>query len=499
MPVNSPKQDTEKHATPSAQIRAAQPQPTSIPGEARKVRPRSAAEPAMPAKQPDKYKEARKLLSSYHLLAENAPCTPQTLASVLLLMAETCKMPKSVAKALTQLAEISQQLDAPCPSCANGKPLPELIKAMQVDINAEIDKKLAEMVQKLPTMPPAQEQLDAAVKEIGQAAEHIKASVNDMGNSIAKVSDTSTQLASTASTYKDALINSNAQMRGRTDNSTQIDPRIIRDAERKSRHILIDTMDTKITKASIVEIKEKVSNALKTSTNPPPLQDTTILDINKTRKGGFTVLFKEKEVINWLQDWDAEFHFTTEIAPDAEIIKRLYSILVPRIPITFDPSNEAHLREVEECNNLPSGTIAKARWIKPEYRRVQGQKAAHAIFAFKDATNANKCIRDGIQVCSLRVRPNRLKHEPMQCMKCRRWGHFAHSCTAEMDTCGTCRGKHKTKDCMTRDRMFCVSCKTTPTPAGTGTAQSSVADAHNLMKISLRMTYLISPQRKNGR
>ena len=171
------------------------------------------------------------------------------------------------------------------------------------------------------------------------------------------------------------------------------------------------------------------------------------------------MLFKEKEVINWLQDQDAEFHFTTEIAPDAEIIKRLYSILVPRIPITFNPSNEAHLREVEECNDLPSGMIAKARWIKPEYRRVQGQKAAHAIFAFKDATNANKCIRDGIQVCSLRVRPNRLKHEPMQCMKCRRWGHFAHSCTAEMDTCGTCGGEHKTKDCTTRDRMFCVSCK----------------------------------------
>ena len=199
----------------------------------------------MPVKQPDKYKEARKLLSSYHLLAENTPCTPQTLASVLLLMAETCKMPESVAKALTQLAEISQQLDTPCLSCANGKPLPELIKAMQVDINTKIDKKLAEMVQKLPTMPPAQEQLDAAVKEISQAAEHIKASVNDMGNSIAKVSDTSMQLASTASTYKDALINGNAQMQGRTDNSTQIDPRIIRDAERKSRQILIDTMDTK--------------------------------------------------------------------------------------------------------------------------------------------------------------------------------------------------------------------------------------------------------------
>ena len=461
MPSNSPKQDSERRATSSAQARAAQPQPTPAAGETRKGRTRSTVDPSAsaPATQSDKYREARKTLSSLHLLAENAPCTPQTLASVLLLMAETCKMPENVARALTQLAELSQQLEAQCPSCISGKPLPQLIRDIQDDISAEFNKKWAELSQKIPATSPAQDQLDAAVKEIGQAAEHIKASVNDMGNSIAKVTDTSTQLASTASTYKDALINGNPQARASPTNRTQIDPRIARDVDRKSRQILIDTMDTKVTGASIAEIREKVSNALKTSTNPPPPQDITIEDISKTRKGGFTVLFKEKEVIAWLQGREAEFHFTSEIAPDAEIIKRSYSILVPRIPITFDPSNETHLREVEECNDLPPGAIAKARWIKPEYRRVQGQKAAHAIFALTDAAIANKCIRDGIQVCALRVRPNRLKHEPMQCMKCRRWGHFAHSCTAEADICGTCGEEHKTKECTNRDKTYCVSCK----------------------------------------
>lgn len=425
----------------------------------RKVRTRSAADPIIPAKQSDKYKEARKFLSTHHLLAEHAPCTPQTLASVLLLMSETCKMPESVAKALAQLAELSLHLDAHCPSCDNGRMLPELIKDLQGGINAELNKKWSELEQKLPTTSPAQEQLEAAVKEIGQAAERIKASVSDMGNTIAKVTDTSSQLANTASTYKDALLNSNSQPRGTPATRSQTDPRIIRDVDRKSRQILIDTMDPKIADASNAEIKEKVSNALKSSTNPPPPQDVTVLDVSKLRKGGFTVLFKEKEVITWLQGRDAEFHFTSEIAPDAEIIKRLYTILVPRIPITFDPASEEGLREVEECNELPAGTIAKARWIKPVYRRAQGQLAAHAIFALKDADIANKCIRDGIQVCGLKVRPNRLKHEPMQCMKCRRWGHFAHSCSANVDTCGTCGAEHKTRDCSTRDKTYCVSCK----------------------------------------
>ena len=44
-------------------------------------------------------------------------------------------------------------------------------------------------------------------------------------------------------------------------------------------------------------------------------------------------------------------------------------------------------------------------------------------------------------------------------MKCRRWGHFAHSCTAATDICGTCGGEHQTKECTTRDKMYCVSCK----------------------------------------
>ena len=360
MPSNSPKQDTERQATSSVQTQATQLQPTSASGEAHRVKTRSAIDPATLATQSDKYKEARKILSSLHLLAENAPCTLQTLASVLLLMAETCKMLENVAKALTQLVELSQQLVAQCPSCVNGKPLPELIKAIQDDISAGLDKKWLELTQNLPAVPPAQDKLDTVVKEIGKAAEHIKASVNDMGNSIAKVSDTSTQLASTASTYKDALINGNTQARAVPGNQAQIDPRIIRDVNRNSRQILIDTMDPKITGASIAEIREKVSNTLKTSTSPPPLQDITIEDINKTRKGGFTVLFKDKEVIAWLQGREAEFHFTSEIAPDAEIIKRTYSILVPCIPITFDPADKTHLREVEEWNDLPLGTIIKA-------------------------------------------------------------------------------------------------------------------------------------------
>ncbi|KAF8269410.1 hypothetical protein EI94DRAFT_1547073, partial [Lactarius quietus] len=161
---------------------------------------------------------------------------------------------------------------------------------------------------------------------------------------------------------------------------------------------------------------------------------------------------------SWLQDLENEFSFKTGLAPDAEIVKCQYSILVPHIPLSFDPANDVNLHEVEECNDLPAGSIAKACWIKPEYRRAPEQWAAHTIFTMSDAT-ANQCIRDGIFVCGMKIHPSRLKHEPMQCMKCRRWGHFAQGSSASQDTCGTCRGEHRTSECTNKEKTFCVSCK----------------------------------------
>ena len=320
---------------------------------------------------------------------------------------------------------------------------------------------MSALEKKLTLPSPAQIQLESTAKELESAVESIKATTNDMGKSIAQVTNTNSQLENTATSYKEALLKSSeqqAQPRS-PENPSPTDPRILRDVERKTRQILIDTCDPKINEASINEIKEKIRNAITTIADPPPPKDTTIMDVSKLRKGGFTVIFKDKEVIEWIQNTKVESDFVTEIAPDATITKRVFPILAPRIPLTFDPSNGEHLREIEECNNLSSGTIEKARWIKPAYRRAPGQMAAHAILTINDIKLANSCIRDGITICGLQVRPSRLKHEPMQCMKCRKWGHFAGSCIAPKDTCGTCGGEHRTNDCSCRDKLSCVSCR----------------------------------------
>jgi hypothetical protein len=52
-----------------------------------------------------------------------------------------------------------------------------------------------------------------------------------------------------------------------------------------------------------------------------------------------------------------------------------------------------------------------------------------------------------------------MKQEPSQCLKCRKWGHFANKCLATKDTCGTCGGDHWTNACNETNKRYCAPCK----------------------------------------
>ncbi|KAN0129960.1 hypothetical protein V8E53_012215, partial [Lactarius tabidus] len=306
MPTSSAGQTGEKKATSAAQPRPAQPSPSPVTGEPNK------------AKQPSKYIEARKYLSANQLLPEGATCSPRSVA---------------------------RQIESQCQGCTNALEIPGMIKEMQGNFSKELEQKLNALENKLTASPPASDLLETASKEIEQAVQSIKAVAGEMGKSIVQVTDTSTQLASTATNYKDALLKSSEQQTQPRpyppqEKPSQSDPKVIRDIDRKARQILIDTKDDKLLSASLAEIKEKVHTAISVITNPPPPKEATILEISKLRKGGFTILFKEKETTDWLQDPNVESEFTAALAEDAAITKRTFPIMVPRIPLTFDPSEE---------------------------------------------------------------------------------------------------------------------------------------------------------------
>jgi len=145
-------------------------------------------------------------------------------------------------------------------------------------------------------------------------------------------------------------------------------------------------------------------------------------------------------------------------AEGSHIAERTYSIIVPNVPILFNPKDNKHLCKVEEVNRLKTKEIVKAKWIKPIGCRRPDQTCAYTILALSSADSANLFIRDRMNICNAQVRPKKQKAEPIQCMKCRRWGLFASDCQADKDTCRTCGGSHLTNTYTNKGHIYCVSC-----------------------------------------
>ena len=471
--------------TPPENFRTTRSQAVKTPTQQANASPQAATLEKKKAKAKELEAEARKLLQNEECLPEETSTITHSIilnALTLIIQKYKANTPQNLAKALVALAALLKQVNTASSAATQ---METIVSTITQDVGECIEKKMHSEMEKMSAMLKSSltEQCKALSppEDLVETVTSLKKVATDMSKTINEATTATLQINDTALNYKQALLGATTQTTqlqlSKTDTNAnaaeamisahpyiaerqdQVDPKILRDMDRKARQILIDTVDPNITGASQAEIKEKVNATIRKITDPAPPKDTTVLEVIKLRKGGFTILFKDKEVVSWLQDPGVEFEFTSELSRDASIVKRSYSLLVPRIPLSLDPTNVEHLREIEECNDIPTGTITKARWIKPVNRRVQGQRAAHAVFTFDDITIANERIRDGLKVCGLHIRPCRLKHEPMQCMKCRRWGHFAHSCMASSDTCGTCGEEHRTSECGNKEKTYCVSCK----------------------------------------
>lgn len=138
--------------------------------------------------------------------------------------------------------------------------------------------------------------------------------------------------------------------------------------------------------------------------------------------------------------------------------ERTYQTVAPFVPLTFNPDSDRDLREIEEVNDLPEGSIAKARWIKPQNRRAPTQTVGHAMISLTTPEAANQILLKGILICHKRILPQKNRKEPTRCLKCHRYGHIAANCQAIHDTCGTCGHAHRTAECDRDKTIWCVSC-----------------------------------------
>jgi len=155
--------------------------------------------------------------------------------------------------------------------------------------------------------------------------------------------------------------------------------------------------------------------------------------------------------------------FISKFGSDVSLAAKPFPILVEFVPIHFNTDELSALREVERKNSLPIGSIKSAHWIKPIERRNPKQCRAHMSMELFRPCDANRIIRDGLVVLGPCCPTRKLLPEPIRCMKCQSFegSHFARDCTKLIDTCGTCAGNHRLKDCevSSLDQCFCANCQ----------------------------------------
>jgi hypothetical protein len=354
--------------------------------------------------------EARKLLLSEECLTDEANITHHTILHALTLILQKYSMtiPQNLTRVLTALAALLKQVNNTSHAAAQFEPT---VDALSQKVGERIEKAMQEEMEKMSTLIKSSlaEQSKALSPPEGlvETVTTLKQVASDMSKSISEATTATSQINDTALNYKQALLCTTNRVSQPQLTKTNADPHtddtgIILGIDKKSRQILLDTTKGEDNYMNIYKIKEKAAAALAEIVPPPP-QGAEIQEVIKLRNGSMILQFATKEAADWLRIPTNEAAFTRHFDPDTTIRDHVYPIMVPRIPLTFDPNNPAHLREVEEVNRLDPKTIKKARWIKPEYRHAAGQSCTHAIFTISSTTEANQLLKNGIYICSVKI------------------------------------------------------------------------------------------------
>ena len=264
------------------------------------------------------------------------------------------------------------------------------------------------------------------VDGIQNGIESIHSMSKELDNKVAKVTGATDQLVAANTPYRDAVLSKGPQTL-----KAHTDPKVLGDMERKAKQILVEIYDTEgndTLAKSLTELKDKANETLAAIEDRDKPKDARVDTVLKTRTRAVVLTFNCKEIVTWLKEPENEHVFTKGFSEGLHIKERQFNVIVPRVPTTFNPDAPEHLREIEETNGLKDRAILKAKWIKPVSRRRADQMHAYAIISVSSAEVANLLIRDGMIICSTRVRPNKQKHEPVQCMKCRGWCKVCSRC-----------------------------------------------------------------------
>ena len=336
----------------------------------------------------------------------------------------------------------------------------ESVKKISEKVEEAIDRGITKLSKVIESSLTEHKNIQDSSKRMKECMAAIHKALEQVDKNLAVVSDSSNKLTNMVSSYKEVLLMAPKPVQ-QTHIGNQVDStdlRIIRDQNQKVCQVLVDIYNKDVTNQSLEELKSNF-NTLIREEPMEPLSDANVQHIIKLRNGGLILQFEMKEIAEWFRQPEITSSILPKIDKMAALKDRTFQLLVPRVPVIFDPDSDESLRELKEQNSLKEGELCKARWIKPTYRRAIGQCAAHLALLVSTPEAANVLIRDGVYICGTVAHPRKLKTESKQCMKCRKWGHFAAECLEVKDACGNCAEDHHMKNCPDKNRRYCVSCQ----------------------------------------
>ena len=215
--------------------------------------------------------------------------------------------------------------------------------------------------------------------------------------------------------------------------------------------------DSKLRGMDDMQIKDELNKI----TRELGLEGRGIRTVTRQRLGGLLIEMADDHVARWMKEETNVKRFCEAVGTNVTFRKRIYNLIAYNVPITMEPENDNHIKEIHETNQLEPRTIKVARWVKPIARRSITQRTAHLILSYTDIHAANRALANGLSICHRRVTIEKIRKEPIRCLKCQQWNHYAKECIADHDTCGNCAEHHRTNQCQDHTKKRCASCNST--------------------------------------
>ncbi|KAN0131067.1 hypothetical protein V8E53_011200 [Lactarius tabidus] len=193
---------------------------------------------------------------------------------------------------------------------------------------------------------------------IEDSATAIQKAIEDMDKNLVAVSDLSNKLTNTVSSYKEVLLTAPRPPQQDSNNNTMgmPDPKITRDLDRKASQVLVDIYNREVINCSVEELKSTF-NALIAEEPTELLVDVDIQHITKLCNRGLILQFRSKEAAEWFHQPEITKNLLPKIDSSTLLKERTYQILVPRVPVIFEPANVVSMHELEEQNNMKERSL----------------------------------------------------------------------------------------------------------------------------------------------